>query len=140
MRRLSFSTRFALILTLLGGLIAGATVAIPLAQASRERDQSALDRVADRSNTALALLAAEQRSLSAFATSAASQVSVDGDIQQQLASFAAAADPADVVGYIDGPTVVVAGATNASTSAWLEGAPSHQDGLVADTSGNPWIA
>src|SRR5260370_34901105 len=98
MRRLSFSTRFALILTLLGALIAGATVAIPLAHAAHEGDQSALDRVADRSNTAIGLLAAEQRSLSAFPSTSAAALAGPSDPAQFVARIAAAATPRAVAG------------------------------------------
>lgn len=140
MRRLSFSTRFALILTLLGALIAGATVAIPLAQAARERDQSALDRVADRSNTAIGLLAAEQRSLTAFATASAAELAGAPDPDHVVAGIAGATDSADVVGYIHDGVITTAGAVGTVSQAWLRDVASRQNGVVTDPRGAPWLA
>lgn len=73
-RRASFSIRFAIILALLGVLIAGATAAIPLDLAANETRSVAADRVANKVGVAANLVEAQRQSLHAFAAGVAGAV------------------------------------------------------------------
>jgi len=73
-RRASFSIRFAIILAVLGVLIAGATAAIPLDLASSQTRTVALDRAANKIGVAGNLVAAQRSSLHAFAAGVAGAI------------------------------------------------------------------
>src|SRR5260221_13399507 len=73
-RRASFSVRFAIILAVLGVLIAGATAAIPLDLAANESRTVALDRAATKAAIAANLVAAQRESLHEFARGIAGTV------------------------------------------------------------------
>ncbi len=89
-RRASFSIRFAIILGVLGVLIAGATAAIPLDLAANETRNVALARAADKAGIAGNLVAAQRQSLHAYAAGVAGELAAPlsgGDTaaaQQQL--------------------------------------------------------
>jgi len=73
-RRSSFSTRFAVILGVLGALIAGATAAIPLQLSADEQRSAALDRAADKAGTAFNLLGAQRTALHEYVDGVAQQL------------------------------------------------------------------
>ncbi len=154
MRRLPFSARFALILTVLGGLVAGSTVAILLATTGSQMRQSALDRAADHAGTVVDLLRAEEGSLSGFAGAAAVQLGGGSDPATFLARLSRTTDPADVVGVVgvvEAQGVVAArngAALDPSTLGWLVSAAGRlgstagsaaRAGVAADAQGVPWM-
>ena len=149
MKQLSFSARFALILTLLGALIAGSTVAIFLALTGGQTRQAALDRVATRAQTAMDVIRAEQASLTGFARTAATQFGDAGDPSGFLVrlSRAAAADDVVAIATPSGTVAARAGTSvDPSTVTWIGELPSSQDpstlsrsGIAVDLQGRPWI-
>jgi diguanylate cyclase (GGDEF)-like protein len=149
MKQLSFSARFALILTLLGALIAGSTVAIFLALTGGQTRQAALDRVATRAQTATDVVRAEEVSLSGFAGTAATQFGDAGDPGAFLVRLSRAAAADDVVAIATpSGTVAARGGTSVdpSTATWIGELPSGQaprapvpSGIAADLQGRPWI-
>ncbi|HEY6379309.1 MAG TPA: diguanylate cyclase [Candidatus Dormibacteraeota bacterium] len=147
MRRLSFSARFALILTVLGALIAGSTVALFLALTGGQTRQAALERVADRAQTATDLVRAEQASLAAFATTAAGQLNDAGDPTAFLVRLSRAAGPQDLVAVVSPSGLIAAQAGTAAGGggpAWIRDRatasdPASHSGLAADAQGRPWI-
>jgi diguanylate cyclase (GGDEF)-like protein len=144
MRRLSFSARFALILTVLGALIAGSTVALFLALTGGQTRQAALERVADRAQTATDLVRAEQASLAAFATTAAGELGDAGDPTAFLVGLSRAAGPQDVVAVVSpsGLMAAQAGTAVAGGPAWIHSLATSDpapSGIATDAQGHPWI-
>ncbi|HZS16012.1 MAG TPA: diguanylate cyclase [Candidatus Dormibacteraeota bacterium] len=149
-RRASFSIRFAIILAVLGVLIAGATAAIPLDLASSETRTVALDRAANKAGVAANLVAAERESLHAFA----------GGVAGAVAAPLSAGDTAATMQVLSRESLVTArsdlvGATIAGSSPVLRQGTALADGdatriallsgvargerWVVDQGGTPWL-
>jgi diguanylate cyclase (GGDEF)-like protein len=149
-RRASFSIRFAIILGVLGVLIAGATAAIPLDLAANETRTVALDRATNKAGVAANLVAAQRQSLHAYIGGVAGAIAgplAAGDTAaaaQMLSrqSLVTAAD--DLVGatLVPDHPVLRQGAPlengDATRVAVLNGVARGQD-LVMDSTGTPWI-
>jgi diguanylate cyclase (GGDEF)-like protein len=108
-RRASFSIRFAIILGVLGVLIAGATAAIPLDLAANETRNVALARAADKAGIAANLVAAQRQSLHAYAAGVAGELAAplsSGDTaaaQQVLGRQSAVTGGDDLLGATMAP-------------------------------------
>src|SRR5579859_391809 len=103
-RAASFSVRFAVVLAVLGALIAGATAAIPIQLAAGDARNVALDRAADKGGIALNLVTGQRAALHTFASGVAGQLEgplAAGDpatVAAILARQSAATDGRDVLG------------------------------------------
>ena len=145
MRRLSFSARFALVLTLLGAVIGGTTVAISLADSGTRNRQAALDRVASRSADDLRLLDAERFSLTSFASAIAGQTVRSGDVAAFLAEVSATTAASDTVAAVGVPGQPPLLAEHGSISdppgaqSWLLSAAEGSSPTVHDPTGAPWL-
>jgi two-component system, cell cycle response regulator len=145
--RTSFSTRFALILCLLGVLIAGTTAAIPVQLAASEARNVALDRAADKGGVAVNLLDAQRSALRTYILAIAGQVGAPLQSGETAAAGAimlrqsAATDSQDVIGASFGPVLrngVPVGSTDTEYTAMRAAVAQHAD-LAVDGSGTPWL-
>jgi diguanylate cyclase (GGDEF)-like protein len=144
--RLSFSVKFAVIMSVAGLLIA----VIPLSLAAQQANSQATERAADKAGVILNLMVGQEKSLAAFA----------GGMTQELAPALAAQDtatltsalvrysqvntPSDVVGVHGSlADAAVSGGTGFSTSDPLYTLFAEQRGLsynvLAGPDGSPWL-
>jgi diguanylate cyclase (GGDEF)-like protein len=149
-RRASFSIRFAVLLGVLGVLIAGATAAIPLDLAANQTRSVALTRAADKAGIAANLVTAQRQSLHAFAAGVAGELAAPlagGDTaaaQQLVAHESTVTSIDDVLGATlqSGDVVLRQGApldpADATRAVLLNGAATGQ-GVVLDAHGMPWL-
>jgi two-component system, cell cycle response regulator len=149
-RRASFSIRFAIILGVLGVLIAGATAAIPLDLAASETRTVALDRAANKAGVAANLVQAQRQTLHAFV----------GGVAGAVAAPLSSGDAAAAMQVLSRESLVTAGddligATIDPTSPVLRQGTALQDGdatrlsvlsgvararrWVLDNKGTPWL-
>jgi len=147
-RRASFSTRFAVILGILGVMIAGATAAIPLQLSASEARTLALDSAAGKASTAFNLVAAQRAALEEYVAGVAQQLSqplVNADREtatQLLARQSVVAGHVDVVGASNG--VVMRGGSPlggdaGGVAAALTQAVATAQSTAVDSSGTPWL-
>jgi len=146
-RRASFSVRFAVILGVLGLLIAGATAAIPVQLAASDARSVALDRAADKAGIAVNLIAQQRVALRTYVAGVAQQVQAPlsaGDSDTATAIMARqslATNGADVLGSsfaapMRGGTAIPDGDT---AVAALRLAVAEKQELAVDLSGAPWL-
>jgi diguanylate cyclase (GGDEF)-like protein len=149
-RRASFSIRFAIVLAVLGVLIAGATAAIPLDLAANETRTVALDRATNKAGVAANLIASQRSSLHAYVGGVAGALAAplgSGDMPAAMQvlsreSLVTAGD--DLVGAtVDpGSPVLRQGAPlddNDSTRVAMLSGVARGLGLVFDNGGMPWM-
>jgi len=144
MRRLSFSARFAILLAVLGVLIAGVTAVVPFTQAATETQQAARERVADRVAVVLGLLRAEERSLGTFVSGAAAQTPQAPQAAQFLERVSAQTSSGDLVALITpgGIQVAVDGRTlsaDSTRSDALRAAAASTEPVVGGADGVAWL-
>jgi diguanylate cyclase (GGDEF)-like protein len=149
-RRASFSIRFAIILGVLGVLIAGATAAIPLDLAASETRTVALDRAANKAGIAANLVSGQRQSLHAFVAGVAGAVAgplSNGDSAaalQVLRRESLVTDGDDLLGAtIDPAHPVLRQGTalqggDATRVAMLSGVARTKQ-WVMDNAGTPWL-
>ncbi|HXA27787.1 MAG TPA: diguanylate cyclase [Candidatus Angelobacter sp.] len=149
-RRASFSIRFAIILGVLGVLIAGATAAIPLDLAAGETRTVALDRAANKAGVAANLVVAQRESLHAFVGGVAGAIAgplSNGDTAaalQVLSRESLVTGGDDLLGAtVDPPSPVLHQGTalaagDATRITMLSGVARAQQ-WVLDPQGTPWL-
>jgi diguanylate cyclase (GGDEF)-like protein len=147
-RRASFSTRFAVILAVLGVMIAGATAAIPLQLSASQARDAALQRAADRAGSALNLVTAQRIALEEYAAGLAQQLAqplaehdLAGATQLMLRQSVVTGDE-DALGASFGDGQVVRNGSDVSAddirSALLQAVRTSQSTTV-DGGGTPWL-
>ena len=144
--RLNVTVKFALIIAVLGVLIA----IVPLALVGRENGVQASERAADKAGIAATLVAGQQRSLAAFATGMAEElapalnVADAGALATSLQHYSDVNTVADVVG-IDGAAMSVAARaggilpSGAAVVRQLAKAATRGSGIVPGPDGAPWL-
>ncbi len=146
-RRASFSIRFALVLFVLGILIAGATAAIPVQLAASETRSVALDRAADKGGIAANLVAAQRSALQTYISGVADQLEAplgSGDIAGATAILlrqSTVTDSQDVIGASFGP-MLRAGAPvgeGDTARAALQTAVAQHQPVALDIAATPWL-
>ncbi|HEV7678582.1 MAG TPA: diguanylate cyclase [Candidatus Dormibacteraeota bacterium] len=149
-RRASFSIRFAVLLAVLGVLIAGATAAIPLDLAANQTRSVALTRAADKAGIAANLVAAQRQSLHAFVAGVAGELATPLTASDTAAAHELVAHESTVTSVDDvlgatmqpGDVVLRQGAPlspgDATRNALLDGVATGK-GIVLDSRGMPWL-
>ena len=146
-RRASFPIRFAVLLGVLGVVIAGVTAAIPIQLAASDARSVALDRAADKGGIAANLIAQQRAGLHIYVSGLAGQL--DGPLSggdtatatEIMVRQSSASDSGDVVGasfgvLLHGGTPVDAGAPGIAA---LRDAVSRKQGLAVAPDGTPWL-
>jgi diguanylate cyclase (GGDEF)-like protein len=146
-RRASFSMRFAIILAVLGVLIAGATAVIPVQVASGDARTVALDRAADKGGIAVNLIAQQRVALHDYVVAVAGVLEGPlsggdaGAASDIMARQSTVTEPSDVLGSTLGPVMrdgVALRDTDAARAAVLL-AVAQQRSLAVGADGTPWL-